>query len=159
MLNCYRCNSASCKCPDGQTVYVGDCRDVLRQLPAESVNCCVTSPPYWGLRDYGVDGQIGLEASMSEFLVAMLGVFREVHRVLRADGTLWLNLGDSYSGNVKGNGGYGTSRLTNGGAWQDEKPEPRVRASYRRDKLPTPRSDVAVDGLKTKGTYIPDSSR
>jgi DNA modification methylase len=76
----------------------GDCRDVLVTMPDESVHCCVTSPPYWGLRDYGVDGQIGLEASIHEYVAQMVGVFREVRRVLRPDGTLWLNLGDSYAG-------------------------------------------------------------
>lgn len=76
----------------------GDCRDVLRTLPDASVNCCVTSPPYFGLRDYGVDGQMGLEASPDEFVAGMVAVFREVSRVLRDDGTLWLNIGDSYAG-------------------------------------------------------------
>src|SRR5690349_2823004 len=76
----------------------GDCREMLKTLPDESVNCVVTSPPYWGLRDYGVDGQIGLEDSASGFVDAMVGVFREVRRVLRKDGTCWLNLGDSYAG-------------------------------------------------------------
>ena len=69
-------------------------------MPDESVHCCVTSPPYFNLRDYGVDGQIGLEASPDEFVSELVGVFREVRRVLSADGTLWLNIGDSiYSGN------------------------------------------------------------
>jgi DNA modification methylase len=75
----------------------GDCRDVLASLPAESVHCCVTSPPYWGLRDYGVAGQIGLESTYQDFVAQMVAVFREIRRVLRADGTLWLNLGDSYA--------------------------------------------------------------
>ena len=75
----------------------GDCRDMLKTLPPDSVHCCVTSPPYWGLRDYGHDGQIGLEKSWPDFLTAMLEVFAEVHRVLRPDGTLWLNLGDTYN--------------------------------------------------------------
>lgn len=74
----------------------GDCLDVLRALPSESVHCCVTSPPYWGLRDYGVDGQIGLESTPEQYVARMVDVFREVRRVLRDDGTLWLNLGDSY---------------------------------------------------------------
>lgn len=78
-------------------ILIGDCRDRLRTLPSESVNCIVTSPPYFGLRDYGVDGQLGLEATPSEFVAAMVDVFREARRVLRDDGTLWLNLGDSYS--------------------------------------------------------------
>jgi DNA modification methylase len=75
----------------------GDCRDVLRTLPDESVHCVVTSPPYWSLRDYGVAGQIGLEASFAEYVTILVDVFREVRRVLRADGTLWLNLGDTYA--------------------------------------------------------------
>lgn len=77
----------------------GDCRAVLPTLPAELVQCCVTSPPYWGLRDYGVDGQIGLEPTPEEYVAGMVEVFREVRRVLRPDGTLWLNLGDSYAAN------------------------------------------------------------
>jgi DNA modification methylase len=74
----------------------GDCLEVLKTLPAESVHTCVTSPPYWGLRDYGVEGQIGLEKTPELFVSKMVEVFREVKRVLRDDGTLWLNLGDSY---------------------------------------------------------------
>ncbi len=80
------------------TIRQGDCREVLRTLPDESVHCCVTSPPYFGLRDYGHAGQIGLEATPDAFVAEMVAVFREVRRVLRDDGTLWLNLGDSYSG-------------------------------------------------------------
>lgn len=79
-------------------IVVGDCRDSMRAMPACSVHTCVTSPPYFGLRDYGVDGQIGLEGSRDAFLVALLEVFREVRRVLRDDGTLWVNMGDSYAG-------------------------------------------------------------
>jgi len=81
----------------GITLYQGDTRQVMRQLPEQSVHCCVTSPPYWGLRDYGVEGQLGLEATPEEFVENMVGVFREVWRVLRDDATLWLNLGDSYA--------------------------------------------------------------
>src|SRR5258708_3732910 len=80
----------------------GDCRDVLRGLPDESVHCVVTSPPYWGLRDYGVDGQIGLEQSPASYIATLVGVFAEVRRVLRSDGTLWLNLGDTYAGSGRG---------------------------------------------------------
>jgi len=75
----------------------GDCLEVLRGMEAESVNCVVTSPPYYGLRNYGVDGQIGLEPSLPDYIATMVEVFREVKRVLRKDGTLWLNLGDSYA--------------------------------------------------------------
>jgi DNA modification methylase len=76
---------------------VGDCRKVLASLPDESVDCCVTSPPYFGLRDYGKDGQIGLEQTPEAYVQELVGVFREVRRVLRDDGTLWLNLGDTYA--------------------------------------------------------------
>ena len=75
----------------------GDCLTVLRTMEAESVNCVVTSPPYWGLRDYGTNGQLGLEATPEQYVAKMVGVFREVRRVLRSDGTLWLNMGDSYA--------------------------------------------------------------
>lgn len=80
----------------------GDCRAVLPTLPAGSVQCVVTSPPYFGLRDYGVDGQIGLEASPDAYVTEMVAVFREVRRVLRDDGTVWLNLGDSYAAGKTG---------------------------------------------------------
>jgi DNA modification methylase len=80
------------------TIHVGDCLDTLRTMPHASVQCCVTSPPYWGLRDYGHDGQIGLEATPEAYVARMVEVFREVRRVLREDGTCWVNLGDSYNG-------------------------------------------------------------
>ena len=76
---------------------VGDCLTSMRTLPCASVHTCVTSPPYYGLRDYGQDGQIGLEPTPDEFVEALVRVFREVRRVLRDDGTVWLNLGDSYA--------------------------------------------------------------
>lgn len=82
---------------DSVTLYHGADIDVLRELPDQSVNCCVTSPPYFGLRDYGIDGQRGLEQSPAEYVAGMVEVFAEIRRVLADDGTLWLNLGDSYS--------------------------------------------------------------
>jgi DNA modification methylase len=78
-------------------ILIGDCRERLAELPDASVHCCVTSPPYFGLRDYGVAGQMGLEPTPDEFVAGMVAVFREVRRVLRDDGTLWLNIGDSYA--------------------------------------------------------------
>jgi DNA modification methylase len=84
------------------TILKGDCRDVLRTLPDESAHCCVTSPPYFGLRDYGVAGQLGLEPTPDAFVAEMVAVFREVRRILRPDGTLWLNLGDSYAASGRG---------------------------------------------------------
>jgi len=85
-------------------ILVGDVRERLKELPDQSVHCCVTSPPYWGLRDYGNDGQIGLEQTPDEFISELVNVFRDVKRILRDDGTLWLNLGDSY---VSGKGKLG----------------------------------------------------
>lgn len=79
-------------------IHIGDCIDVMRRLEAGSVQTCVTSPPYFGLRDYGHDGQIGLESTPEAFVGKLVEVFRDVHRLLRDDGTLWLNLGDSYAG-------------------------------------------------------------
>jgi DNA modification methylase len=87
---------------EGITLYCADCLDALREMPDESVHCCVTSPPYWGLRDYGVDGQLGLEKTPDEYVARMVELFREVRRVLRGDGTLWVNLGDSYAGGKQG---------------------------------------------------------
>lgn len=88
------------------TTLTGDWIDQLRTLPDASVQCCVTSPPYWGLRDYGIAGQLGLEKTPEEYVGKLIAGFREVRRVLRDDGTLWLNLGDSYAGggNNRGNG-------------------------------------------------------
>jgi DNA modification methylase len=82
----------------------GDVLDMLKTLDSESVHCCVTSPPYWGLRDYGVEGQLGLEKTPQEYIAKMVEVFREIRRVLRSDGTVWLNIGDSYYGSGKGSG-------------------------------------------------------
>lgn len=78
-------------------LYCGDALEILNTLPDASVQCCVTSPPYWGLRDYGVPGQLGLEQTPDKYVAKLVRIFAEVRRVLRADGTLWLNLGDSYA--------------------------------------------------------------
>ena len=97
----------------------GDCRETLRTLPDGSVHCCVTSPPYFGLRDYGHAGQIGLEPTPAEYVAQMVEVFREVRRVLRDDGTLWLNLGDSYNahpGQRKTTDSVGDKQASNAGS-------------------------------------------
>jgi DNA modification methylase len=78
---------------DLNEIYNMDCIEGLKLLDDNSIDCCVTSPPYWGLRDYGVHGQIGLEETLQEFLNKMVQLFREVHRVLKPSGTLWLNIG------------------------------------------------------------------
>tara|TARA_R100000808_G_C2154957_1_gene166482 strand:+ start:7006 stop:7944 length:939 start_codon:yes stop_codon:yes gene_type:complete len=79
-------------------IYIGNCLEILSSLPEKSVHTCITSPPYWGLRDYGVDSQLGLEPTPQKYVENLVSVFREVRRVLRDDGTVWLNLGDSYCG-------------------------------------------------------------
>ena len=114
------------------TLHQGHVLDVFPTLPTESANCVVTSPPYYGLRDYGVEGQIGLEASPAEYVETMRRVFAEVRRVLRPDGVLWLNLGDSYARGNTGQGNDGPASSLQGG----------IRPSFRNDKasvLPTKR--------------------
>jgi len=93
-------------------IHNGDALTVLKTLPEKSVQCCVSSPPYWGLRNYQVDGQLGLEKTPDEYVAKMVEIFREVKRVLRDDGTLFLNLGDSYFGSGQG---YGDTKTTNKG--------------------------------------------
>lgn len=114
-------------------ILCGDARDMLSSLPARSVQCCVTSPPYWGLRDYGVEGQIGLEDSPSAYIAALMPVFDQIWRVLRDDGTLWLNLGDTYIG-------YHGNKKAHGAA-------PSDKPGYREGMRST---SVGADGLKNK---------
>ena len=109
-----------------QRIIPGDCIEGMRTLADGSIHCCVTSPPYWGLRDYGHEGQIGLEDTPEAYVGRMVEVFREVRRVLRDDGTAWVNLGDSYAGSW-GNQGRketrGTQRAINGPMLQKLKAE------------------------------------
>ncbi len=86
-----------------ERIIQGDALEVLKTLESESVDCVITSPPYFGLRDYGVAGQLGLEETPDEFIEKLVGMFSEVRRVLKKEGTLWCNLGDSYNGNKTGN--------------------------------------------------------
>jgi DNA modification methylase len=95
-------------------IHTGDSLAVLQTLPAASVQCCVTSPPYWGLRDYGHDGQIGLEETPDQYVARLVAVFAEVRRVLADDGVLWLNLGDSYAATTKGSSGTGKNATNKG---------------------------------------------
>ena len=107
---------------------VGDAREILKGFPEGLFRCAVTSPPYWGLRDYGIQGQIGAEASVDDYIADLVKLFAEVRRVLAADGTLWLNMGDSYT--------------SGGRTWRDDDAKNKGRAmSYR---APTP------SGLKSK---------
>lgn len=121
--------------PENESIQIlqGDALSCLRRLKDGAVHTCVTSPPYWGLRDYGVEGQIGLEDSPRKYLDALLPVFDEVWRVLRDDGTLWLNLGDTYTGY------HGNRRCTG--------VSPSDRNGYRENMR---KSTIGVDGLKQK---------
>ena len=83
-------------------ILYGDALKCLKSLPDSSVNMCVTSPPYYGLRDYGIDGQLGTEDTPALYIERLIDIFREVHRILRKDGTLWINIADSYAGSGKG---------------------------------------------------------
>lgn len=114
------------------SVRTGDCRTSLRRLAPESVQCCITGPPCWGLRDYATEGQLGLERTPEEYVDSLVACLREVRRVLRADGTLWLSLGDTYYGG--GGGNYGDSKST------------RTHAEH----LTNVRNRGDVEGLKPK---------
>jgi DNA modification methylase len=123
-------------------VLVGNCLDVLKTLPSESVQTCITSPPYFGLRSYGIgteNGEIGLEKTPAEYVEKMVEVFREVRRVLRDDGTVWLNLGDSYASNGErtNNNGQGASGLKNDG--RDEASRARSNARIKTAGMTLPR--------------------
>jgi site-specific DNA-methyltransferase (cytosine-N4-specific) len=112
----------------GSKVLLGDSLELLKSLPSDQVHTCVTSPPYWGLRDYGIAGQIGAEQSVDEFIQKLVSVFREVRRVLRPDGTLWLNIGDCYT--------------SGGRTWRDADKKNAARGMSYRPATPT--------GLKPK---------
>lgn len=121
---------------------VGDALERLKDLPDASVQTCVTSPPYWGLRDYGVEGQIGLEPTSGEFLSRLVAVFREVRRVLKPDGTAWVNLGDTYASTGWGGGAGENSTLhgSNQAASRAarEKLKNRIVGAKAKDKLGIP---------------------
>jgi DNA modification methylase len=127
-----------------QRIIPGDCIAGLRTLPDASVHCCVTSPPYWGLRDYGHEGQIGLESTPEAYVARMVEVFREVRRVLRDDGTLWLNLGDSYAA-ARGGTSMPAETLAGGVSGRGDTVAKRGRESGY-----TPHRDPAAHGLKHK---------
>ena len=127
----------------GWTHACGDCLEVLKDMESESVNCVMTSPPYWALRDYGVEGQLGLEPTFQEYINRLCDIFDEVKRVLRKDGTCWVNIGDTYSGNSsyssKGRAGF-EQKEGNIKEWLDPKLPARKRA----------RQLVDMDGIENK---------
>ena len=116
---------------DLNTIYNMDCRKGLKLLKDNSIDCCITSPPYWGLRDYGINGQIGLENSLKEYINELVKVFREVRRVLKPTGTLWLNLGDCYVGT----GGDRKSKVKNEIFQKQQEHNPQGGRYSRRKKL------------------------
>jgi DNA modification methylase len=116
-------------------IHVGDCINVMRTMPAESVDCVVTSPPYWGLRDYGVAGQIGLEPTLIEHLEVMVRVFEEVRRVLKPTGTCWVNYGDCYATQPNGRSAADTKAAGNDDRTFRDKPFSTIGGSIKSKDL------------------------
>ena len=127
----------------GVEIITGDCREVLATMPEASVNCIVTSPPYYGLRDYGHDGQIGLEETPDEYVAQMVAVFREARRVLRDDGTLWLNIGDTYNNNPSTSDIPRSEQGNGSGAFQIP-PEKHVAARRAKANKAQPLIDLGI---------------
>jgi DNA modification methylase len=115
------------------TIMQGDCLEKLKEIDSDSIHCCVSSPPYWGLRDYGVVGQIGLEGSLGEHIDMLVRVFEEVRRVLRKDGTLWLNYGDAYASAPNGRSAADTKAAGNDDRTFRDKPISTVGPVFRHD--------------------------
>ncbi|GAC1691012.1 MAG: hypothetical protein PVS3B3_13760 [Ktedonobacteraceae bacterium] len=131
------------------TILQGDCLERLRDIPDNSVQCCITSPPYYALRDYGVEGQIGLESTPAEYIQKLVNVFSEVRRVLRPDGTLWLNIGDTYAGGNRG--GQSEDKLSPN--WQPVYPKNKVSAGFKSKDLMMIPARVAI-ALQEDGWWL-----
>lgn len=112
----------------------GDALEKLKEIPSESVDCVITSPPYWALRDYGVDGQLGLEPTFQQYITKLCDIFDEVKRVLKKEGTCWVNIGDTYGG-------------SGAGTWQNKPPEAKSKEVYT---MPYGKSSVS----KMRGTML-----
>ena len=113
-------------------IHCSDCLDAMKDWPDGVIDCCVTSPPYWGLRDYGVAGQLGLEKSPEEYVAKMVKVFREVRRVLKKEGTLWLNLGDSYNSSPAGAnpGGFQGKQMRDKPEYNKAQTRAKIKGGY-----------------------------
>lgn len=121
---------------DGRCIiHVGDCIEVMRSMPANSVDCVVTSPPYWGLRDYGVEGQIGLEPTLAHHLEVMVAVFDEVRRILKPTGTCWVNYGDCYATTPNGRSAADTKAAGNDDRTFRDKPFSTIGGSIKAKDL------------------------
>ena len=134
-------------------IIVGDVFDRLAELSNESVHCIVTSPPYWGLRDYGVDGAIGLEPTFDEHLDVMGRVFREARRVLRKDGTCWMNYGDAYAGSANGRSAADTKALGNDDRTFRDKPFSTVGGVFKPKDLMMMPARVVI-ALQADGWWL-----
>ena len=132
-------------------IYCGDALETLKTLKSNSVNCCVTSPPYYGLRDYGVIGQIGREQSVYDYIDRLVEVFREVRRVLQDDGTLWLNIGDSYCG-TRSKNEHVDPKYSNGRTGQINSVTAKVQSCKTKDLIGIPW--LLAFALRDDGWYL-----
>jgi DNA modification methylase len=148
-------------------IYCGNTLDVLKTFPDNFIQCCVTSPPYYGLRDYGIDNQIGLEKTPEQYVQNLVKIFQEVKRVLKEDGTLWLNLGDSYNGSGGPGSQYDRKNITKGEFTKFDNPNKNIEGLKPKDLIGIPwavafalrydgwylRSDI----IWSKGNPMPES--
>jgi site-specific DNA-methyltransferase (adenine-specific) len=135
-------------------IILGDCRDVLKTLPDESVHCCVTSPPYFRQRDYGFLGQIGQETTPADLAEALSEVFGQVRRVLRREGSLWLNIGDTYAAGGNGGGGSLVARRRQWSGAHERKGWRRQSPPGFKEKDITLTPFVVADTLRADGWYL-----
>jgi DNA modification methylase len=139
---------------DGRvTLHVGDCLPMLAGMDADSVDCVVTSPPYWGLRDYGVDGQIGLEPTLAEHLAVMVEVFEQVRRVLKTTGTCWVNYGDCYATSPNGRSAADTKASGNDDRTFRDKPFSTIQGTLKAKDLCMVPNRFAI-AMQDAGWYV-----
>ena len=135
------------------SILIGDALEQLRTLPDDSVDCCVTSPPYWGLRDYGVDGQLGIEPTLAEHIEAMVSVFMEVRRVLSPSGTCWINYGDCYATKPNGRSAADTKSAGNDDRTFRDKPFSTIQGTLKPKDLCMVPNRLAI-ALQDAGWWV-----